>query len=185
MPQCGDGLIVGNESCDSGLSYTAGCATCQIVSGWSCSGQPSVCQLNTPAPAPMPAPMPAPNPNNNSNNNSGVVNLRNLYQSGNASVNSNNVFITLKTNPTFTFANPTEMQGFLQASFPSGPRPTVYCSQRPAPNLDTFDCLLIYPSGVPNNPFSVNFSYNYQSKTGSATVNVNPLLAATSSRRAA
>jgi hypothetical protein len=87
------------------------------------------------------------------------------------------VFITLKTNPTFTFPNPTEMQSFLKATFPSGARPTVYCSQRASPNLDTFDCLLIYPSGVPNSPFSVNFAYNYQNRSGSTTVNVNPLLA--------
>jgi hypothetical protein len=69
------------------------------------------------------------------------------------------------------------MQTFMKSSFASGPKPTVYCSQRNSPNLDTFDCLLIYPSGVPNNPFNVNFSYNYQGISGSTSVNVNPLIA--------
>lgn len=38
--------------------------------------------------------------------------------------------------------------------------PSVYCNQE-TNNLSLFDCLLIYPSGVPNSPFSVNFYYNY------------------------
>ena len=168
------------------MSYSAGCISCQVQSGWTCSGQPSVCRSNTPAPQPTPTPTPSPSPapsNNSNNNSSGVNNLRPLYQSGTANINSNNVFITLKTNPTFTFPNPTEMQNFIKSSFPSGPKPTVYCSQRASPNLDTFDCLLIYPSGVPNNPFNVNFSFSYQGQSGSATVNVNPLAASNSRLR--
>jgi hypothetical protein len=94
---------------------------------------------------------------------------------GNANINSNNVFITLQTGQTFTFVNPTEMQGFIQTSFPSGPKPTVYCAQRNSPNLNLFDCLLIYPSGVPNARFDVNFSFSYQGRTGSTRVSVNPL----------
>jgi hypothetical protein len=86
----------------------------------------------------------------------------------------------LQTNPTFTFPNPTAMQSFIQSTFPSGPKPTVYCAQRNSPTLNIFDCLLIYPSGVPNNQFQVNFSYNYQGKSGSTTVNVNPLTASNS-----
>jgi hypothetical protein len=74
------------------------------------------------------------------------------------------------------------MQSFMQTSFPSGPKPTVYCAQRNSPNLNVFDCLLIYPSGVPNSQFTVNFSYNYQGKTGSAAIKVNPLAAASNSR---
>lgn len=75
------------------------------------------------------------------------------------------------------------MQSFLQASFPSGPKPTVYCSQRNSPNLNLFDCLLIYPSGVPNSKFQVNFFYNYQGKTGSTAVNVNPVEVSNSKKR--
>jgi hypothetical protein len=69
------------------------------------------------------------------------------------------------------------MQSFIQATFPSGPKPTTYCAQRNSPNLNIFDCLLIYPSGVPNSQFQVNFSYNYQGKSGSTVVKVNPLTA--------
>jgi hypothetical protein len=76
------------------------------------------------------------------------------------------------------------MQNFIQASFPTGPKPTVYCSQRNSPNLDMFDCLLIYPSGVPNRQFSVDFSYNFQSKSASTTVQVNPLVSGSRSARA-
>jgi hypothetical protein len=72
------------------------------------------------------------------------------------------------------------MQSFIQATFPSGVKPTVYCAQRNSPALDTFDCLLIYPSGVPNKKFAVNFSYNFQGRTGAATVNVDPLTASNS-----
>lgn len=45
--------------------------------------------------------------------------------------------------PNLHFLNPTDMQSFIKSDFPSGPKPTVYCSQRPNPNLNTFDCLLI------------------------------------------
>lgn len=182
VANCGDGLIVGAETCDSGNSYDAGCVGCQIQTGYTCSGQPSVCKSNTPPPASSGSS----GSSSNSGKSSGSTGqktqtdipsastLPHLYQSGKANVNTNNVFITLKTNPTFTFANPTDMQNFIKTSFPSGPKPTVYCSQRPSPNLDTFDCLLIYPSGVPNAQFSVNFSFDYQSITGAATVNVDP-----------
>ena len=77
-------------------------------------------------------------------------------------VNSNNVFITLKTTPTFTFPNDTAMKNFIQSTFPPGPRPTMYCLQRGSPQLNIFDCLLIYPSGIPNSQFTIRFFYNYQ-----------------------
>lgn len=105
----------------------------------------------------------------------------NLYLSGNASVNTNNVFITLMTNPAFTFKDETERQNFIKSEFPNGPKPTVYCSQRESPNLATFDCLLIYPSGVPNTIFDVNFSYFKDGISGATTVKVDPF-AVTNSR---
>jgi len=74
------------------------------------------------------------------------------------------------------------MQSFLKAKFVSAPRPTVYCAQRNAPNLDIFDCLLIYPSGVPNKKFNVDFEYNYQGKIGRRTVTVDPLTDPTKAR---
>ena len=107
IPNCGDGLILGGETCDTGLNYSPGCVNCQISSNWTCSGQPSICVSNKPAVTPTPTPInPSNNPAPTPSNNSGNVNLQPLYQSGNATVNSNNVFVTLKTNPTFTFDGP-------------------------------------------------------------------------------
>lgn len=176
VPKCGDGLIVGSETCDTGNSYSSGCLNCQIQTGYTCSGQPSVCQAPTPVAAPVVppvAPVVTPTPASPSSATSGASS-QGLVQSGSTTINSNNVFVTLKTNPTFTFANPTDMQNFITTNVVSGAKPTVYCSQRPNPNLDLFDCLMIYPSGVPNVNFSVNFSYNYQGKTGAVTVTVDP-----------
>jgi hypothetical protein len=34
---------------------------------------------------------------------------------------------------------------------------------------------MIYPSGIPNSSFEVNFAYNFQGKSASAKVKVNPL----------
>lgn len=178
-PVCGDGLIVGNEGCDAGNNPTPGCVGCQVQNGYVCSGQPSVCTPTVPVPTAPPTPVPVPSPSQPS---SAPTDSQALMQVGSASINSNNVFISLKTNPTFTFSNPTEMQSFMQSSFASGPKPTVYCAQRNSPNLNMFDCLLIYPSGVPNSPFSVNFSYNYQGLTGTTTVKVNPIVASNSRR---
>jgi hypothetical protein len=97
-------------------------------------------------------------------------------------VNANNVFVTLKTRKTFTFANENERQNFIQASFPSGPKPIVYCSQEESPNLDTFGCLMIYASGVPNAVFDINFSFSRDGVIGRTTVKVDPF-AVTNSRR--
>jgi len=47
---CGDGSIDGAEQCDDGGTNSGdGCSSsCQIESGWVCSGQPSVCQIRNP-----------------------------------------------------------------------------------------------------------------------------------------
>jgi cysteine-rich repeat protein len=183
-PVCGDGIVAGTESCDTGNSTSAGCVSCRIQSGFTCAGQPSVCRSTAPAPSASNNTAGAPSRSNTTSAPS-APSVPNapvapggapaLSQVGNANINSNNVFITLQTGQTFTFANPTEMQGFIQTSFPSGPKPTVYCAQRNSPNLNLFDCLLIYPSGVPNARFDVNFSFSYQGRTGSTRVSVNPL----------
>jgi hypothetical protein len=34
---------------------------------------------------------------------------------------------------------------------------------------------MIYPSGIPNSSFEVNFSYNFQGKSASTTVKVSPI----------
>lgn len=175
VPKCGDGLVVGSETCDTGNTYSAGCINCQIQTGYTCSGQPSVCKAPTPVSTPTSTPVSTPTSTGSSTATSAAsASTQGLVQSGTVTINSNNVFVSLKTNPTFTFDNPTDMQNFIKTTVASGPKPTVYCSQRPSPNLDLFDCLMIYPSGVPNVNFSVNFSYNYQGKTGAVTVTVDP-----------
>lgn len=186
-PICGDGLIVGSETCDTGNNPSAGCIGCQIQPGYTCSGQPSVCQSTAPPTPAQPTTPSVPTmtpsaPAMTPSAPTAPAGAAPLVQVGNANINSNNVFITLQTNPTFTFSNPTQMQSFIQASFPSGPKPTVYCAQRNSPNLNIFDCLLIYPSGVPNSQFQVNFSYNYQGSSGNVNVNVNPLAVKSNSR---
>jgi len=55
-----------------------------------------------------------------------------------------------------------------------GFNPTFYCLQR-ATILDLFDCLLIYPSGIPNTMFTITFSYNYQGHFASTNVTIDPL----------
>ena len=157
---CGDGVINGTETCDTGNGPATGCANCQVIPNYKCIGQPSVCSPSNVTPPP-----------------SGKA----LYQHGPVNVNANNVFATLKTSTTYTFHNDNERQNFIKASFPSGPKPTVYCSQRGSPNLDTFDCLLIYPSGVPNAIFNVDFSFSKNGVNGKATVQVDPF-AVTNSR---
>ena len=63
-----------------------------------------------------------------------------------------------------------------------GSPPTVYCSQRSHPELNMFDCLLIYPSGVPNSLFDIDFSFNYQGQRGSTVVKVDPFAVANARR---
>jgi hypothetical protein len=41
-PNCGDGLFLETETCDSGSSYTSRCINCQIETEYTDSGQPSV-----------------------------------------------------------------------------------------------------------------------------------------------
>jgi len=50
QPVCGDGIINGNDICDDGNTANGdGCSNaCVIESGWTCSGQPSVCKTINP-----------------------------------------------------------------------------------------------------------------------------------------
>jgi cysteine-rich repeat protein len=180
-PVCGDGIIAGTESCDTGSLSSPGCVSCRIQPGYNCAGQPSVCRSTAPVTPVVPPATNTPSPSNNAN--VAPAGDPALSQVGSTNINSNNVFITLRTRETYTFPNPTEMQAFIKSSFPSGTKPTVYCAQRNSPNLNIFDCLLIYPSGVPNSQFQVDFSFNYQGKSGQATVRVNPLAAARATNR--
>ena len=93
-PKCGDGLIIGDETCDSGSRFDAGCQGCRIQTDYTCNGQPSVCSLLV-AVAPVAPEVPP-----------ATLSGASLSQVGKVNINSNNVFVTLRTNPTFTFANP-------------------------------------------------------------------------------
>lgn len=148
---CGDGLINGNETCDAGIKPQAGCSQCSIVLGYTCTGRPSVCYRTVAPPPPVP-----------------------LSLKGNINVNSNNIFLTLQTTPTFTFADPTAMSNFMKSAFSNRNRPTTYCVQQKI-DLSLFDCLMIYPSGIPNTKFTVTFSYSKDGYSGNTTVTIDPL----------
>ena len=181
VPHCGDGIIIGTENCDTGNSPSAGCRGCQIQTGWICSGQPSVCRSNIQVQPPVVQPPVVQPPVTTPTVPTGTANL---YQFGPVKINSNNLFVQLKTRVAFTFKNDDESSKFIKSNFPgnSGPLPSVYCTQQNSPNLDTFDCLLIYPSGVPNTVFDINFSYNHQGQTGQAIVSVDPFAVANARR---
>jgi hypothetical protein len=52
------------------------------------------------------------------------------------------------------------MQNFIKVNYFSlTMRPSTYCQQREDPDLDVFDCLLLFSSGIPNRAFQAEFSY--------------------------
>ena len=52
------------------------------------------------------------------------------------------------------------MQNFIKVSYLNTTvRPSTYCQQREDPELDLFDCLLLFSSGIPNRAFQAEFSY--------------------------
>ena len=136
-----------------------GCVNCRISNGYTCIGQPSVCtQVIPPTP-------------------SGAS----LALMGTPSSNTNNVFITLKSTPVFTFPNEVIQREFIKTTITTGFRPTSYCMQR-FNQLDLFDCLLVYPSGIPNNVLTILFSFNYQGYSAETRVTVDPLSAVLNGR---
>lgn len=116
MTICGDGVIAGSETCDTGYNPQPGCIQCNVVQGYSCVGQPSVCSLIQTPPS-------------NLTTNTISSSAPSLSLKGNVSLNSNNIFLSLLTNPTFTFPNPTIMQNFIQATYVNTLRPVTYCVQ--------------------------------------------------------
>ncbi len=50
LNSCGDGFLAGNEQCDDGnLTAGDGCSVfCAVETGWTCTGEPSVCTQNAP-----------------------------------------------------------------------------------------------------------------------------------------
>jgi hypothetical protein len=89
--------------------------------------------------------------------------------------NTNQVFIALNTQIQFDFSDQSEVQKFFKVAFDNVRPPTVFFNQHPAPKKNIFDCLLIFPSGVPTTPFTASFSYAKDGKTGSLSVPVDPL----------
>jgi hypothetical protein len=108
---CGDGIVTALEACDTGSVPQPGCISCRVTAGYTCSGQPSVCVPTTQPPV--------------------VTNTLTLFNT--PSVNANNVFISLKTTPTFTFPNEDIMKSFIRVDFGNSPRASVYCLQRTSP----------------------------------------------------
>lgn len=150
-PFCGDYAVNrANEQCDKGPNGGAGCqATCLPEVGYTCTN--NVCTK-----------LPAGN--------------KGMSMVGNPYINYNNVFVTIVTDKAFQFANENEMKSFMKYTFPdpSTIPNSVFCSQK-VNNLKTFECLLVYASGIPNRSYTVNFSFDYKGDTGFLAANINPL----------
>ncbi len=107
----------------------------------------------------------------------------NITVEGNVNTNINNVFVVLRTSKKYSFTNENEMENFMKASFPDSTSiPSVYCSQRDQPDLDLYDCLAIYSSGIPNRKFKMVFSFDYNGEKGKLEVEVDPLKSSIPSR---
>lgn len=60
----------------------------------------------------------------------------------------------------------------------------MFCGQKDAPDKNLFDCLLLFPSGIPLSVFKAKFSYSYKGSEGWADVDINPLdIRASNNRR--
>ena len=74
-------------------------------------------------------------------------------------VNVNNVFITLRTEPQFNFSSDQEMRSFIKAEYESETTPaSTFCVQK-SDNLSLFECLIVYPAGIPPSEFTISFHY--------------------------
>ena len=153
-PVCGDGKIEGSEGCDDNNVFNGdGCSSsCSIETGYACTGAPSTCTLVSITPS-----------------NQGMKLKQDIM------INSNNAFILIRTDDVFTFNDAQQMKSFMKYEFPdSGTVPTsAYCMQMVG-DLQTFQCLMIYSSGLPNYPFNVDFSFNKDGKYGFLQVEVDP-----------
>jgi cysteine-rich repeat protein len=201
---CGDGLLASNEQCDDKNPVNGdGCSSiCKIEPFFTCSGQPSTCAYNGPAVcgnrrieagetcddgnlingdgcSSKCQIESLPSPTNSTTNN---IN-RGLSVVGNISTNTNNVFLSLKTDKTYSFVNEDEKKNFIKARFPDSKLvPTVYCTlNETAANV--FDCLIIYSSGVPNQQYKIEFSYNYGGDSGFLSVDIKPIASGIRSRK--
>ena len=107
----------------------------------------------------------------------------NLAIEGKILGNCNQIFLTLNTVKAFDFPNEETMKNFIKVKFTGCPPPTMYCGQKAAPKKHLFDCLLLFPSGIPTSKFQADFSYDYQGSKGWAKVDIDPLTIHSSNRR--
>jgi cysteine-rich repeat protein len=197
---CGNGIIEQLEQCDDHNTKNGdGCSsTCLVEAGYTCTRMPSQClktvnsTLKTTANATVKS---TNSTNTNNSSQSSTIKTTSSKTSNTAppppvtaansssagltlqtlSGNSNQIFLTVNTGVAFDFPDQATMQSFLKAKFTGCAPPTFYFSQRPQPNKNLFDCLLIFPSGIPNSKFTAAFSYSYSGASGQLSVPVDPL----------
>ncbi len=100
-------------------------------------------------------------------------------------INAANIYISLELSSERSFRSEDEMQNFMKQDFGEDfSKPSsVYCIQSDS-SLKEFDCLLLYPTGVPNSNFEIRFWHNEASGGQcSLKVKVNPLESASKSLR--
>ena len=88
-------------------------------------------------------------------------------------VNSEAVYIQVKTDRVFQFNSREEMSNFMKYKFynPAAEPASAYCNQQPSqPKL--FNCIFLYPSSVPLFEFVINLSFSRDSFTGNLDVSV-------------
>ena len=95
----------------------------------------------------------------------------NIEMMGELVVNSGAVYLTIETSPAFNFSSRSEMRNFMKFAFydPSAQPSRADCIQR-ITDLKTFNCIFLYPSGVPVHPFKLTLSFQKSQYRGSADV---------------
>lgn len=87
-------------------------------------------------------------------------------------LNNGAVYGTVLLDTAFTFASQTEMQNFMKYNYNPNAVPTAnYCNQRIG-DLTRFDCLFLYPYGVPLFKFEIGLSYQKDGKSGQLSIPV-------------
>lgn len=95
-----------------------------------------------------------------------------MEQVGNTISNSAAVYITIKTERLFKFNDENEMKNFMNSEFTNGADPvSAFCNQRFGA-LQLFDCIFMYPSGVPLYPFNIRLFFSKDGFNGELTVGV-------------
>lgn len=82
--------------------------------------------------------------------------------------------MTLDSITSFDFPDQQTMSNFMKGKFTGCKSPALFCNQQ-SKTKNLFDCLLLFPSGVPNQSFTVEYSYNYEGKEGYTKIPIDPL----------